>query len=146
MKKALLALGIITLFIGMSVFAGATSIDTDTIQQKSSSTTYPFARIELGGKLEITNGFGWPVPLIYLWAFLDILFDTNAAFFLSTSESLKVLEGTLTVKPLLRPSVTLYSGDTINTKVMYGFGVEDGDPNTSIILSLRAIAIGVTIE
>lgn len=119
MKKKILAIGIIALFL-TTAFAGATNIlsmnhNDDTIEESKISNngyikTYFFSEVKLDGTAyrrmssfqRIEDDEGWN----------NIWFGLYA--------TLEVASGTLTIIPRFREPVTVYPGETIKISLFHG--------------------------
>jgi len=141
MKKTILVVGIMVLFIGISAFTGATNIETKTGEPQENVTTdeYRFATIELiEGELEVV-GFGWfgiPLP-----PFHDK--EIVRSFLITSHTSITVLSGELKVKPIVGDEITLYPDDEIEMKISFEFLTQN--LTTHRCIQFKARAIGVTI-
>ena len=134
MKKTIIAIGIIALFIGTALFTGATIIGAETVEKQEGPTTYPIARIVLDGELDITGGLGW----------FGFPVGGGRYFVISTQFSGTVVSGTLTVKGIDRSTI-LNPGGTIEMNAFFGIwgpGEEDEDS----LNYCSGTVIGVTPE
>jgi hypothetical protein len=149
-KNKLIVIGIIVLFIGITISAGATTTTNPPSKQQGVTNTFPYARIEMeNGLADCFNEACW-----HHFPLLNKLIRINRSFtnglFLNTW-GLIILEGELKVKPLVRKEIILYPGDTIHMKMSSGyqggFWKQPYPPYEHIYFTnLSLIALGITIE
>ncbi|MCK4365767.1 MAG: hypothetical protein KAW45_06925 [Thermoplasmatales archaeon] len=138
-----LALRIIVLFVGIcfTSFSLSSSVsESDILTNDSNILHYITARLSFNpGELEVEilnegigEGYGFAGP----FEFLDYEFGwvINASYL--------ILNGTINVKPLTSPRLTLYPGDKLSVMAYFGFAITDPDGNGIDV----GRAFGVTIE
>jgi len=146
MKNKLIVIGIIILFIGITISAGATTTINLPSKQKGGTITYPYARIEMkNGSMGLFDGLSWHwFPLLN---FLNKICGRETYLTLNSHMGLVIIEGELTVKPLVQEEIILHPGDTIYMKVWSGdWNFYLDGQGQAIVTSISGVAFGITIE
>jgi hypothetical protein len=143
MKMKIIAIFIISMFL-LTGFSTVLAKETTKTQE---STTYHFVRLEMKeGKLVLTNGLGWPAPLMLLSEILSKLFGRNAGVVLWTAVECEISEGELIVKPINKAPVTLYPGEKFSIKVLYAYIEIVSEPSEDPVINIiKGRAIDFTI-